>query len=226
MKDWVDRTPALADLAPEHRRLLAEGARVMEAPRGAVLFGPGQAPSGWLLLLEGRIRVAHLSESGREIVLYRVHAGESCVMTTACLFADEEYAATAVAESDLVAVATPRALFDALAAASAPFRRLVFSAYARRVTDLCLVVDEIAFQRVDLRLARKLLELADAGGVRATHQQLAVELGTAREVVSRQLHEFQRRGWIAASRGDVRFLDEPALRAFAQAGGGVPVSFE
>ena len=99
------------------------------------------------------------------------------------------------------------------------FRRLVFGTFSRRVTDLCRVIDEVAFSRIDIRLAQKLLRLADGGGhVAQTHQQLAAELGTAREVISRTLQEFQRRGWVSAARGDVSLIDQAALARLAAQG--------
>ena len=143
-------------------------------------------------------------------------------MTTACLLAHEDYSAEVIAETDVRAAAIPRALFDDLVSRSVEFRTFIFTAYARRMSDLFMVIEEIAFQRLDIRLAQKLIELArDTGQIRATHQQLAAELGTAREVISRQLGEFQRRGWIGQARGVVDLLDAAAIgRLAAQDGGG------
>jgi CRP/FNR family transcriptional regulator, anaerobic regulatory protein len=180
-----------------------------------VIFGPGKSPENLLLMLEGTVRVQQLAENGREIVLYRVHAGESCVLTTACLLAYEDYSAEGIAESEVSAVAIPRKVFDELVSTSAEFRNFVFSAYSKRITDLFLVIEEIAFRRMDIRLAQKLLQLEAEGIVAATHQQMAAELGTAREVVSRQLSEFQRREWVAQSRGEIRILDRGALEDLA-----------
>ena len=189
---------------------------MMHVARGTVLFAPGMEPVNLLLLLAGTVRVQQSSDSGREIVLYRVEAGESCVLTSACLLAQEDYAAEGVAETDVTAVAIPRATFDDLVGRSRQFRDFVFQAYARRMTDLFRVIDEVAFGRIDARLAERLLALArGTGAVQATHQQLAAELGTAREVVSRQLTEFQRRGWIGQSRGLVTLSDPQALAAVA-----------
>lgn len=218
MSGWIDEFAGLAQLDPDLRRTLAERSRIVHVPEGTVIFGPGKAPEHLLLLLEGVVRVQQTTESGREIVLYRVHARESCVLTTACLLAYEDYCAEGIAESDVSAAAIPKALFEDMIARSGTFRRFVFSAYSRRITDLFLVIEEIAFRRVDIRLADKLLNLADdKGAVRLTHQQLATELGTAREVISRQLQEFQRRGWIAAGRGHVHVLDRTAMREFCDA---------
>ncbi len=104
-----------------------------------------------------------------------------------------------------------------MVADSAEFRQFVFTAYSRRMTDLFAVIEEIAFRRLDIRLAQKLIDLsASDDAIRATHQKLAVELGTAREVVSRQLAEFQRRGWIEQARGVIRILDRNAISALAK----------
>ena len=107
------------------------------------------------------------------------------MLTTACLLAYEDYSAEGVAETDVSAVAIPRAVFEDMIARSSVFRRFVFTAYSRRITDLFMVIEEVAFRRVDIRLAQKLLELASgAAALDVTHQRLAAELGTAREVVS------------------------------------------
>jgi CRP/FNR family transcriptional regulator len=169
-----------------------------------------------MLLLEGTIRVQQVSENGREIVLYRVQAGESCALTTACLMGYEEYQAEGIAETRIRAVAIQRALFDELIASSKEFRQFVFTAFSRRVTNLFQVIEDVVFGRIDVRLAQRLLERANtAGHVDATHQQLANELGSAREVISRQMTEFQRRGWISAQRGSIELANRTALRQLA-----------
>lgn len=219
-ESWTAQFKGLAGLDADIRTLLETRARIVEVPEGTVIFGPGKAPENLLLLLSGTVRVQQLSENGREIVLYRVHAGESCVLTTACLLAYEDYSAEGIAETGVRAVAIPRAVFDELIARSEAFRRFVFSAYSRRITDLFFVIEEIAFRRIDLRLAQKLLERdPGTGEIRATHAQMANELGTAREVVSRQLSEFHRRGWIGQERGAIRLTDRAALARFAASDG-------
>jgi CRP/FNR family transcriptional regulator len=215
--DWTTRFAGLSRLAPEIKAKLVAESRVARVPEGTVIFGPGRAPENLLLLLEGAVRVHQTSEGGREIFLYRVHAGESCVLTTACLLAYEDYSAEGVAETELKAVLVPRVTFDELIARSPEFRRFVFTAYSRRITDLFLVIEEIAFRRVDVRLAQKLLQLAGPDGtLHATHQSLAVELGSVREVISRQLQEFQRRGWVELGRGVVRIVAPAGLSRLAE----------
>jgi CRP/FNR family transcriptional regulator len=214
--EWLTRFPALRRLGGELADALIRSSSVVSLPAGSRIYGPGQAPESFLLLLEGSVRVQQVSESGREIVLYRVSAGESCALTTACLMGYEDYLAEAVAETDIRAVAIPRATFDDLIARSPEFRRFVFTAFSRRVTDLFRVIEEVAFRRMDIRLAQRLLELSHGGDeITATQQELASELGTAREVVSRILAELQRRGWIIAHRGHVTISDRAALERLA-----------
>ena len=215
--NWIDHFPGLQQLPPDLLATLIAQSAVITLPAGSRIYGPGQAPQNYLLLLDGAIRVQQVSESGREIVLYRLSAGESCALTTACLMGYEDYLAEAVAETTIRAVAVPRATFDDMIARSPMFRRFVFTAFSARVTDLFRIIDQVAFARMDIRLAQKLIELSHGGtALVATQQQLASELGTAREVVSRLLSEFQRRGWISAARGSMTINDRGALEKLSR----------
>ncbi len=217
---WVDKFPGLSRLPDEVRDDLIKGSEVVNVPAGTQVFAPGQSADKLLLMLEGSVKVQQKSETGREVSLYRVHAGESCVLTTACMLAFEDYSAEGVAETDVTAAAIPRKTFDGLVARSAIFREFVFTAYSRRITDLFTLIDDIVFQRMDVRLAARLLDLADeADVVRATHAFLATELGTAREVVSRTLAEFHRRGWVEQSRGEVRLTGRSGLERLVRSSG-------
>lgn len=217
---WIDRFAGLSKLPDEIRADLIKGSEVVSVPAGTQVFAPGQSADNLLLLLEGTVRVQQKSDTGREVFLYRVHAGESCVLTTACMLALEDYSADGIAETDVKAVAIPRKTFDDLLARSSVFREFVFTAYSRRITDLFTLIDDIVFQRMDVRLASRLLELADENNkVRATHAILARELGTAREVISRTLAEFQRRGWVEQARGEVRLTGRAALERLVRSAG-------
>ncbi len=211
------RFPALQDLGKTAYRLLAESASAVTLPPGTKAFEAGGSCENYLMLGSGRVRVQQVTESGREIVLYRVGGGETCILTTACLLAHENYSAEAIAETEVSALVVPRSCFERLLAESPPFRDFVFTAYAHRITDLMLLVQEVAFGHMDIRLAQRLLALRDAAAVvPMTHQDISVELGTAREVVSRQLKEFERRGWVRLERGRIHILDEAALAALAE----------
>ncbi|UWR21823.1 Crp/Fnr family transcriptional regulator [Sulfitobacter sp. S190] len=213
---WRERFPGLGGLSPTVSDILDQNARNARFEQGTLIFGPGKPAENLLLMVSGTVRVQQLSEAGREIVLYRIHAGESCVLTTACILAFEDYSAEGIAETDIEAILIPRDAFDQMMAASKEFRAFVFEAYSKRITDLFMVIEEIAFRRMDIRVAQRLLDLQDdAGMLHLTHQQLAIELGTAREVISRQLKEFERRGWLNLSRGQIELRDVPAIERLA-----------
>lgn len=215
---WIDRFPQLSGLSADDRTFLLERAATVTIPAGTTVFAPGLAAESFLLVLEGTVRVQQVSENGREIVLYRVAGGETCIMTTACLLSDESYSAEGVTETDVDAVAIPKAAFEEAIARSPTFRRVIFSDYSHRISDLMHVVEEVAFGRLDKRLAHRLLDRADGNGVvNATHQELAAELGTAREVIGRQLKELERRGWVSITRGHVTLRNSAQLSAIAEA---------
>ena len=138
---WINRFQGLQSLPEDIQRILVSRSQVVAVPAGTVIFGPGNIPDNLLLLLEGTVRVSQTSEGGREIVLYRVEAGESCVLTTACLLAQEAYSAEGVAETDVKAVAIPRQVFNDLVSAAPAFRDFVFAAYAGRITNLFRVIE-------------------------------------------------------------------------------------
>ncbi len=214
--DWTERFQGTRALPRGVRNRLLQVAQIRSYPKGHEVFGPRNVPDSLLFLFEGTIRVSQTSENGRDIVLYRVDAGESCVLTTACMLAEEAYNAEGVAETDITVVILPKPAFDILVGEEPAFRTFVFAAYSRRLIDLLRVVDDVAFGRIDVRLADRLLALV--GGdkeIAATHAQIASELGTAREVISRVLNDFQKRGFIAQSRGRIAVIDKKALRALA-----------
>lgn len=217
---WISKFKGLNRLPADIRHELETGSEIVSVPEGTVIFRPGQTADNLWLLLDGSVKVQQKSETGREVFLYRVHAGESCVLTTACMLAFEDYSAEGTSETAVKAVAIPRKTFDDLVAKSPVFREFVFTAYSRRITDLFTLIDDIVFQRMDVRLASRLLELADASNVvHATHAVLGTELGTAREVISRTLAEFQRRGWVQQSRGEVRLLGREGLERLVKSSG-------
>jgi len=214
---WIAQFPGLERLPADLQQTLIAQSSIVSLPAGSRIYGPGQAPENYLMLLDGAIRVHQVSESGREIVLYRLAAGESCALTTACLMGYEDYLAEAIAETDIRAVAIPRAAFDDLIARSPIFRRFVFTAFSARVTELFRIIEQVAFARMDIRLAQRLLELSQGGPtISVTQQQLASELGTAREVISRILSEFQRSNWLKSTRGSIHIENRAALERLAR----------
>ena len=204
--------PALGDATIES--LLAR-ATCVELEQGRFVFHAGDRCRSFLLLLEGRVRVQLTSAAGREVTLYRIEPGGSCVLTTSCLLGSESYPAEAIAEAPVRALAVPLQDFHAVLERSPGFRSFVFDGFAGRLTNVIRKIEQIAFTAIDARLAAALLERDPERDDRLTHRELAVELGTAREVVSRHLKRFEAQGWVELGRGLVRLLDEDKLRSIA-----------
>lgn len=207
--------PALQDMPAALWQRFDREAAYIEAPAGTVLFessGPCQA---FPMLLSGSVRVAKTGANGRELQLYRVLPGESCIITSSCLLGEAAYPARGVAESDLAAVVVPRALFTQLIEQHSPFRAVIFGLFGERLAELMQLVEEIAFRKLDQRLAALLLAKGET--VNATHQNLADELGSVREIISRLLKSFEGQGLVALKREQIQILDAAALHAIAQA---------
>lgn len=211
-----DVFPALARLEPPARAYLEEQVRPVALPAGAALFHPGGLCAAYPFLMQGRVVVRRIARSGREIVLYRVQPGQTCIMSTTCLMTESAASAEAVAEVPVSALALAPPGFAKLLESSAVFRAFAFGACARRIGELMARIEEMADTRIDARLAARLLQAAGDGRVVvATHAALAADIGSAREVVSRTVQGFARRGWVRAGRGSVQILRADALRALA-----------
>ncbi len=185
-------------------------------PAGTVMFRPGDPAQGFVIVLSGRVDVFLTGRNGREILLYSVRPGQSCIQTTLGLLGDEDYAGEAISHEDCRVVMIPRTMFLSLMDSAAGFRSFVFSAFARRMQTMMHVLEKLAFQKVEARLAQYLLDTASPdGSVIATQAELAVAIGSAREVVSRRLDGLARRGLLEARRGHVQLCDLPGLREIA-----------
>lgn len=182
---------------------------------GEVLFDRLMPCEGFPLVLDGTVRVSTVSPGGREIVLYRVAPGEGCILSGSCLLGHSDYSASGVAETDVTLVRLAPALFNELMAVSEDFRRFVFDMYGARLAEVMELVEEVAFRKVDTRLAKLLVQRGPV--VVATHQALADELGSVRVFVSRMLRSFEERGWVRLERERVTVIDARALVGFAQA---------
>jgi CRP/FNR family transcriptional regulator len=211
----IVQSGALSRLEDSAKDLILRQMKPFALKAGQYVFREGDAASNYLMVKSGSIKVLVATEQGREIVLYRVEPGQTCVLTTSCLLSGSEYEAEAVAESDSEAIILPKSAFEELMATSARFRQFVFSSYGERLHTLIGLVQEIMLKHVDRRLARHLLHLARDGAVSATHQALAQDLNTAREVVTRLLSDFSEKGWVELSRARVMLKDEQALRELA-----------
>lgn len=220
--DLHDRLAALIPgrpvLAPGLAGAVRAGALAIERPAGTVLFEEGSACGGLLLLEAGLVRVSRTSQEGRELQLYRVEPGETCVLTVGCLLGGSAYPARGVAETDVRGIFLPAGLFEPLAAESAPFRAFVFRAFGDRLAALVDLAAAVSFEALDRRLARALLERVRTSGrivVEVTHAELAAELASAREHVSRLLGGFADAGVLELGRGRVTVRDKTRLEAMA-----------
>ncbi len=186
-------------------------------PAKTVLFRPGDCVQGYVIPLRGRIDVCLTGPTGREILLYEVSPGQSCVQSTLGLLGGEDYSAEARTETEVEIVLLPKPLFMELVDRSESFRKLVFHAFATRLQSMMHLLEKVAFLRVEARLAEALLERRDAAGVvAATQAELAAMLGTGREVITRRLQSFSRAGLIEISRGAVSVRDADGLAERAQ----------
>ena len=196
--------PSLADLQP--------AITPVSVPAGTVLFHENTPCQGFPLVLAGEIKVSRSSGDGRSLELYRVVPGELCLVSSACLFRTQPLSAHGVTTRASTLLLIPPEVFNRWLETPA-FRNEVLGLFAERMADLTGLIDAVAFQRLDQRLAAALL--GRGTHLALTHQALADELGTVREIVSRLLRRFEREGWVSLSRERIQIADSAALRAVA-----------
>jgi CRP/FNR family transcriptional regulator, anaerobic regulatory protein len=209
--DWLS---VLGDLRADTRAEL-EGLQSRILPRGLDLFSSGDRAHSFPMVLSGRIEVCLTGPSGREILLYAVEAGQSCIQTTLGLLGDEPYSGTAATVTETEVVRIPKPMFLRLMDSDPAFRAFVLRSFGQRMADLTRLLEAVAFGRIDERLAQVLLALAEGEVVRATQSEIAARIGSAREVVSRKLDAFAKAGWVVRDRGEVHLRDVTALRRAA-----------
>ena len=206
---------------PSFQQELIASSSVERLPAGTCYFNEGDVCDRFAIVGSGRLRVYKIGENGREITLYHVHAGESCLLNMSCLTAGTPSPATARAETDVEALAFPGTDFRRWMSSNEPLRSYAFEMVATRLASVMELIEEIAFRRMDQRLADYLAtQFADPHGrersIETTHAQIAAELGSAREVVSRLLKDFEHRGAIQLARGRIRLQSESVLRSIAR----------
>ena len=208
----LDMYPLLAGLpAPELDQLFANAA-YMKVAAGELMFDENQPCRGFPMLISGSARVIKSSPSGRDLHLYQVLPGETCFLTSSCLLANAPYQARGVVQEEIELVVLPPGAFKLLFAQLELFRNQVFNRFSERLTELMNLVTAVAFQKLDQRLASLLA--AKPNPVAMTHQAIADELGSFRELVSRLLKDFEHKGWVRLERGQVVVLDAAALKKF------------
>jgi CRP/FNR family transcriptional regulator len=209
----VELYPAFQTMPAELLDETVSHAVVRTVPAGTVMFDEKNPCQAFPMLLSGSIRVTKTGASGRELQLYRVVPGESCILSSSCLLGGSPYPARGIAESEVTVVALTGPIFNRLVAAHEPFRNYVFSLFSERIADLLQLVDAVAFQKLDQRLAALLLGKGKV--IHTTHQALADELGSVREIVSRLLKSFAEQGLVALGREQIEIMDPARLRRVA-----------
>lgn len=209
----MNQTKLFSSITDTVGQQVLQKANLVSLPANTTVFYQGASCENYLLVLTGRVKVFTRAENGREIILYRVNDGESCTLTTTCLLAGNQYPAEGVTETSVEALAISLKDFNLGLSQSPDFRNFVFNTYGKRLVDVITLVGEVSFGRIDVRLAKHLLDrdLSSTNILTLTHQDLAIELGTAREVVSRQLKEFEQQGWLKLSRGKITLMEIDTL---------------
>ncbi|HMS21290.1 Crp/Fnr family transcriptional regulator [uncultured Sphingorhabdus sp.] len=191
--------------------------RPLKVTAGTVLFHADDECPGFVIVRSGTIRVSLIAENGREITLYRVRPGEVCLQTFGCLVEGRRYSAEGIAETDIVAELVPATDFHRLVSEDDDFRTHLFAAVAHRFADLEQLVEDVVLIGFEARLARALLRLRDtADGIDTTHEALAIDTGSGRAAVSRQLGRFAKDGLIELQRGRIGIIDSARLQQLAE----------
>ena len=185
-------------------------------PAGKTIFEPGDPVESISLLLSGGVRVYRIGETGREITLYRFGSGESCVLTANAIMSKQAFSAIATVEQSAEAVIIPARIFHEWVGRYDVWRNFMFDLFSQRLASVMEIVDEVAFGRMDIRVARLLVERGTPQNpVKITHQEIAAELGSSREVISRILESLAGQGLIRMGRGTIEVLDQKSLEHLA-----------
>lgn len=212
--DALSKTyPVINELPEAARDKLLAALNPLSLPARTQVFDEHQPCGGFPFVISGAIRVIKAAPNGRELPLYRVLPGETCFITASCLLGHQEYNARGETEMDTLVLMLSKQVFEEMLVHE-PFRRFVFLLFSERVADLMQLVEEVAFMRLDQRLAALLL--GHGREVRTTHQQLAQDLGSVREIVSRLLKGFEHRGLVKLRRETIEILDPAGLRQLAE----------
>jgi len=187
------------------RDFLAAG-NLQTVPVGTQIYREGDVCSGIAFVISGDIRVYKIGQSGREITLYEIGPGDTCILNASCILSGKTYPAYALAAAESEVLLFPAPVFHRMVAESEQMRKFVFTIMNERFTTVMELVEEVAFGRMDQRLLDYLVERSGNGHLETTHQKIANDLGTSREVVSRLLKDFERRQQVKLSRNSISIL--------------------
>lgn len=206
--------PILQQANAQLIREFQQAAFLTKIPKGRDVFLEGNQVDAIALLISGVVRVYKIGETGREITLYRFGNGQSCILTANAILSQKTFPAIATVEKEAEAVMIPADTFRDWVVRYDAWREFVFDLLSQRLSTVMAIVDEIAFRRMDARVASLLLErMSVQKPIRITHQEIASELGSSREVISRLLEDFSERGLIRSGRGEIEVLDRDGLKS-------------
>jgi len=209
----------LQECNAKHYQEFLQTAFLAHLKKGQSICSQGSACEHLALILNGSARIYKLGENRREITLYRIGTGKSCILTASCIVSHQPFPAYAICEEDLDVILIPAGTLHRWMAESSAWRDYVFGLVAQRMADIISLVEEVVFRRVDRRIANYLLkrhQTNDKDTIQATHQEIASDLGTSREVVSRILKDFEAHNLIKAARGSIELLDLANLEIKAE----------
>ncbi|GLS42602.1 Crp/Fnr family transcriptional regulator [Methylobacterium brachythecii] len=209
---WIERFPLLKNFSASHLQIARGMVHFPVLEAGAVAYELDGACANYLMCIDGRTRVFRMSEAGREVLIYKVSAGGTCVLTTQCLLAGGGFPAESIAEERTELAAIPTETFKQLMAESPEFRAFVLDDYTKLMASMFTLIEEVVFAPLEQRLARRLLAEVDRHDVvHTTHQQLASDVGSVREVVSRILGQWAENGLVVIRRGQIELADRAGL---------------
>jgi CRP/FNR family transcriptional regulator len=210
----IQAMPILRRADPGLLREFQQRASLARIPRGRDVFIEGDQVDAIALLISGIVRVYKIGETGREITLYRFGNGESCILTANAILSQKSFPAVATVEKEAEAVMIPAEAFRDWVRRYDLWREFVFELLSQRLSSVMAIVEEVAFRRMDGRVASLLLERSlRSDSIRITHQEIAAELGSSREVISRILEDFSAQGLIQPTRGTIKVLDREGLQS-------------
>ena len=194
-KQIIECFPLLKSTTPEFQKNFFNATTAVHPQQGQPIAMEGDECAQLALVLNGKVRVYKMAATGREITLYHIDSGDSCVLTASCIMSDTPFPAIAEAQTDLDAIIIPAHQARQWMTESQPWCTFVFGLVSKRLAEVIAVLEDVAFQRMDTRIANYLSNLASNNTtLKITHHEIAANLGSSREVVSRILKDFETRG--------------------------------
>ncbi|MHB8174510.1 MAG: Crp/Fnr family transcriptional regulator [Nitrospirota bacterium] len=210
-QEFIEIFPAFQKMPERVVERILSVSRRKTIPAGTRVYSEGDYCQAFIFLISGEVRVFKMGETGREITLYEIGNGDTCIINASCILSGITTPANAVTLVECDALFLSPVEFKRLTEEFAEVREYVFKVLSENLANVMTLVEEIAFKHIDQRLIEYLEEKSEQGKLSATHHKIAADLGTSREVISRLLKDFERKGKVALSRNLIRLIDETAV---------------